>query len=181
MFVVIEHGTRLLAHVNVTTHPSATWTLQQLRAVIGDADDHMYLMHDRDSIVARHLDDSIRAIGLAVLRSPFSSPKANAICERVIGTIRREWLPLGRAGWNICGAQRSSRSSRTARRLHEDHEGPSIRAQRLAPRLTASPAWCAPRWRPISGCAAVRSCRAVERPCARCRASPACRPRASRA
>jgi putative transposase len=90
VFVVIEHGTRRLAHVNVTTHPSAAWTLQQLRAVIADAEDHKYVIHDRDSIFARHLDDSIRALGLAVLRSPFSSPKANAICERVIGTIRRE-------------------------------------------------------------------------------------------
>jgi putative transposase len=34
VFVVIEHGTRRLAHVNVTTHPSAAWTLQQLREVI---------------------------------------------------------------------------------------------------------------------------------------------------
>jgi len=92
VFVVIEHGTRRLAHVNVTTHPSAAWTLQQLREVIADADDHRYLIHDRDSIFARDLDDSIRALGLAVLRSPFSSPKANAICERVIGTIRRECL-----------------------------------------------------------------------------------------
>jgi transposase InsO family protein len=62
------------------------------REVIADAEDHKYLIHDRDSIFARHLDDSIRALGLAVLRSPFSSPKANAICERVIGTIRRECL-----------------------------------------------------------------------------------------
>ena len=92
VFVVIEHGTRRLAHVNVTTHPSAAWTLQQLRAVVADADDHKYLIHDRDRIFARHLDDSIRALGLAVLRSPFASPKANAICERVIGTIRRECL-----------------------------------------------------------------------------------------
>jgi putative transposase len=92
VFVVIEHGTRRLAYVNVTTHPNAAWTLQQLREVIADADDHRYLIHDRDSIFARHLDDSIRALGLAVLRSPFSSPKANAICERVIGTIRRECL-----------------------------------------------------------------------------------------
>jgi len=92
VFVVIEHGTRRLAHVNVTTHPSAAWTLQQLREVIADADDHKYLIHDRDSAFARHLDDSIRAMGLGVLRSPFSSPKANAICERVIGTIRRECL-----------------------------------------------------------------------------------------
>jgi transposase InsO family protein len=92
VFVVIEHGTRRLAHVNVTTHPSAAWTLQQLREVIADAGDHRYLIHDRDSIFARHLDDSIRALGLAVLRSPLSSPEANAICERVIGTIWRECL-----------------------------------------------------------------------------------------
>ena len=36
VFVVIEHGTRRLAHVNVTAHPSADWTLQQLRAVVGE-------------------------------------------------------------------------------------------------------------------------------------------------
>jgi transposase InsO family protein len=78
--------------VNVTAHPSASWTLQQLREVIADANAHKYLIHDRDSIFARHLDDSIRAMVLAVLRSPFSSPKANPICERVIGTIRRECL-----------------------------------------------------------------------------------------
>jgi putative transposase len=47
--------------------------------------DHKYLIHDRDSIFARHLDDSIRALGLAVLRSPFSSPKA-------IRSILREWV-----------------------------------------------------------------------------------------
>jgi transposase InsO family protein len=92
VFVVIEHGTRRLAHVNVTTHPSAAWTLQQLREAIADADDHKYLIHDRDRIFARHLDDSIRAMGLGMLRSSYSSPQANAICERVIGTIRRECL-----------------------------------------------------------------------------------------
>jgi len=40
VFVVIEHGTRRLAHMNVTLHPSANWTLQQLREVIGDTDNH---------------------------------------------------------------------------------------------------------------------------------------------
>ena len=39
VFVVIEHGTRRLAHVNVTTHPSADWTLQQLRAVVAEEGD----------------------------------------------------------------------------------------------------------------------------------------------
>ena len=63
-----------------------------MREAIGNADVHEYLIHDRDRIYAKRLEDSIRALGLEVLRSPFASPKANAICERVIGTIRRECL-----------------------------------------------------------------------------------------
>ena len=92
VFVVIEHASRRLMHVNVTAHPSAAWTLQQIREVVADTDRHRFLIHDRDSIFAKALDDSIRALGLAILRSPFGSPKANAICERVIGTMRRECL-----------------------------------------------------------------------------------------
>jgi putative transposase len=79
-------------HVNVTAHPSADWTLQQLRMVVGDEGGNRYLIHDRDQIFAKALDDSIRALGVEVLRSPIAGPKVNAICERVIGTIRRECL-----------------------------------------------------------------------------------------
>ena len=92
VFVVIEHGTRRLAHINVTANPTADWTLQQLREVVGDGGGHRYLIHDRDGIFAKHLDDSIRALGVEVLRSPVASPKTNAICERVIGTAPRECL-----------------------------------------------------------------------------------------
>lgn len=92
VFVAIEHGSRRLARVAVTAHPSAEWTLVQLREVVGLDHSYCYLIHDRDSIFARPVDDSIRALGLAVLKSPPRSPRANAICERVIGTIRRECL-----------------------------------------------------------------------------------------
>ena len=51
-----------------------------------------YLLHDRDSIFSEGLDRSITALGLWVLKSPPRSPKANAVCERLIGTIRRECL-----------------------------------------------------------------------------------------
>src|SRR4030095_12120716 len=48
-----------------------------------------------------NFDESIKNLGMTVLKSPPHSPKANAICERVIGTIRREcldWLiPLSEA------------------------------------------------------------------------------------
>jgi putative transposase len=92
VFVVIEHGSRRLKRVAVTAHPSADWTLQQLREVVGEDNSHQYLLHDRDSIFAKHLDESIKALGLSILKSPPRSPKANSICERVIGTIRRECL-----------------------------------------------------------------------------------------
>ena len=91
VFVVIEHGTRRLAHLNVTANPTAEWTLQQLRQAFAE-DGYRHLIHDRDRIYSKHLDASIEALRLKVLRSPVASPKANAICERVIGTIRRQCL-----------------------------------------------------------------------------------------
>jgi hypothetical protein len=65
--------------------------LQQLREALGYGS-FRYLIHDRDSIFARNLDQSIKNLGMTVLKSPPHCPKANAICERVIGTIRRECL-----------------------------------------------------------------------------------------
>ena len=59
---------------------------------MGEDNTHRYLLHDRDYIFARHRDESITALALRVLKSPLRSPKANFICERVIGTIRRECL-----------------------------------------------------------------------------------------
>jgi putative transposase len=47
---------------------------------------------DRDSIFATGLDYSIERLGLTIMKSPPCSPMANAICERLIGTIRRECL-----------------------------------------------------------------------------------------
>ncbi len=82
VLVLIEHGSRRLVHFNITQHPTAAWTLQQLREAIGCGDSYRYLVHDRDSIFAEHLDASISRLGLRVLKSPPRSPKANAICER---------------------------------------------------------------------------------------------------
>ena len=105
VFVVIHHSSRRLIHFNVTAHPSAAWTLQQLREAVGYERIYDYLLHDRDSIFAKDLDESIRHLGLRVLKSPPRSPTANAICERVFGSIRREcldWLvPMSEAHLRI--------------------------------------------------------------------------------
>jgi hypothetical protein len=66
--------------------------MQQLREAVGLESQYEYLLHDRDSIFAEHLDESIVRLGIGVLKSPPRCPMANAICERVIGTIRRECL-----------------------------------------------------------------------------------------
>jgi putative transposase len=92
VLVVIEHHSRRLIHLNVTAQPTAQWTRQQLREAVGYEERYEYLLHDRDAIFSVELDESIRRLGLRVLKSLPRSSKANAICERVIGTIRRECL-----------------------------------------------------------------------------------------
>ena len=87
----MEHASRRIIDIDVTRHPTAAWTTQQLREAV-DTDAHQYLLRDRDSIFSEQVDESIRRLGLVVLKSPPRSPKANAHCERLIGTIRRECL-----------------------------------------------------------------------------------------
>ena len=91
VFIVIEHQTRRVVHCNVTAHPTAAWTLQQLREAIPSDHRYRFLIHDRDGIFSPLLDP-VSHMRLRVLRSPPRSPKANSLCERVIGTLRRECL-----------------------------------------------------------------------------------------
>jgi putative transposase len=92
VFVVMEHASRRLLHVNVTAHPTAAWTLQQLREAVPSNHSYRFLIHDRDSIFTQALDRSIGNLGLRVLKTPPKSPQANAVCERLLGTLRRECL-----------------------------------------------------------------------------------------
>src|SRR5499433_1419024 len=92
VFVLMEHATRRILHIQVTAHPTAPWTLQQLREAIPAEHAYRFLLHDRDSIFSAQLDESIRHLGLRVLKTPAKSPQANALCERLIGTLRRECL-----------------------------------------------------------------------------------------
>jgi transposase InsO family protein len=92
VFVVLEVGSRRIRHWNVTAHPTAEWTAQQFRMVMSGEEAHRFLIHDHDSIYSDGADRTIAAMGLTILKTPVRSPQANAFCERVIGTIRRECL-----------------------------------------------------------------------------------------
>jgi putative transposase len=105
VFVVIEHRSRRLIHCNVTAHPSAAWTLQQLREAVGYEDHYQFLIHDRDSIFASQLDESIQALGIRVVTDPPVITKAipepssrhrrgetyAVHCESVLGGLHHEY------------------------------------------------------------------------------------------
>jgi len=92
VLVVMEHGSRRIIHLNVTAHPTAAWTLQQLREAIPSDHTYRFILHDRDAIFCTLLDASVARMGLEVIKTPARSPQANSFCERLIGTIRRECL-----------------------------------------------------------------------------------------
>jgi putative transposase len=94
VFVVIDHASRRLLHVHVTAHPTVEWTLQQLREAMPSDHRYRFLIHDRDSIFSQQLDQNMCHLGLRVLKTPPRAPQANAICERVLGTLRQECLDL---------------------------------------------------------------------------------------
>jgi len=98
VFVVMEHATRRILHCNVTAHPTAPWTLQQLREAIPADHAPRFLLYDRDSIFSQQLDESIQNLRLRVLKTLPQCPQATALCERLIGTLRREcvdfFIPL---------------------------------------------------------------------------------------
>ncbi|MFF1756578.1 integrase core domain-containing protein [Streptomyces sp. NPDC058266] len=94
--VFIEHGTRRLHLAGVTPHPTAQWTVQQARnlamALGCRMDSLRYLIRDRDTKYTHSFDAVFEADDVKILLSPPRAPRANAICERVVGTLRREVL-----------------------------------------------------------------------------------------
>jgi putative transposase len=92
VFIVLEVGTRRVVHWNVTEHPTAAWVVQQFRTCVPGESTHRFIVHDRDSIYSEGVDLALKTMGLRVLRTPVAAPQANAYCERVIGTARRECL-----------------------------------------------------------------------------------------
>lgn len=101
VFVAIHHGSRRVLHVNVTAHPNSPWVVQQLREAFPGDDVPRFLIHDRDSIFSESVVGSARAMGIESKKTSFRSPWQNGICERWIGSCRRELLdhvvPFGEA------------------------------------------------------------------------------------
>jgi len=93
VFFVIHHASRQVLHVHVTRHPTEEWTAQQIvECCAWDQVAARFLVHDRDSSYGATFDRRVRNIGIAQVRTPFRSPRANAIAERWVKSVRTECL-----------------------------------------------------------------------------------------
>ncbi len=92
IFVIIELKTRRVVHTAVTTSPTDEWTSQQLREATPWGQMPKYLIHDRDNKYGQQFSAVAASSGIKELKTPFRAPKANAYCERFIGSLKRECL-----------------------------------------------------------------------------------------
>jgi transposase InsO family protein len=94
--IIIEHGTRRAHLAGVTAHPDGSWTTQAARNFLMDfghrAASVKFLIRDRAGQFTDSFDAVFRAEGVRILPSPPQAPRSNAVCERMIGTLRRELL-----------------------------------------------------------------------------------------
>ena len=92
VFLVLAHERRRILHFNVTAHPTAEWTAQQLRNAFPWDSAPRYLLRDRDRIFGDNFTRQVQDMGIEQVLSAPRSPWQRAYIERIIGTIRRECL-----------------------------------------------------------------------------------------
>ncbi len=91
-FFIIDLHSRRVIHVGVTRSPTDAWTAQHLREATPFGQGPKYLIRDRDSKFGSCFARVAATSGIKILKTPYHTPRANAICERFLGSVRRECL-----------------------------------------------------------------------------------------
>jgi putative transposase len=92
VLVVLAHHRRRVLHFNVTAHPTAAWTAQQLAGAFPDDSAPSYLLRDRDHAYGPAFRQRVKGMGIAEILTAPHSPWQNPFAGRLIGSIRRECL-----------------------------------------------------------------------------------------
>ena len=92
VFIIIELGSRRVVHFGVTRNPTDSWVAQQLREATPFGEGPRFLIRDNDRKYGASFNRVAAGIGIEMLKTPYRAPRANAICERFLGSLRRECL-----------------------------------------------------------------------------------------
>ena len=92
LFVVLLHHRRQVVHFNVTDSPTAAWAAQQIVEAFPDDSAPRFLLRDRDNIYGGEFRRRVTGMRIAEVLTAPRSPWQNPFAERVIGTLRREFL-----------------------------------------------------------------------------------------
>src|SRR5256884_8156795 len=92
VLVVLAHHRRRVVHFNVTQHPTAHWTAQQIVDAFPDDSAPSYLLRDRDQVYGQQFRHRVKGMRIAEVLTAPHSPWQNPFAERLIGSIRRECL-----------------------------------------------------------------------------------------
>jgi putative transposase len=91
-FFVIELGSRRVVHVGATRHPTDAWVAQQRREATPYGEGPRFLLRDNDAKYGARFAQVAEASGIALVRTPVRAPRANAIVERFLRSVRQECL-----------------------------------------------------------------------------------------
>ena len=96
MLFLIELSTRRVHLAGMSENADGAWTTQQARNFLFSLCERewppRFLIRDNDGKFTRAFDTVFRAEGIGVVHTPVGAPKANAVAERFVGTVRRECL-----------------------------------------------------------------------------------------
>jgi transposase InsO family protein len=92
VFIMLAHERRCIMHFNITEHPTAQWTAQQIVEAFPWDTVPRYLLRDRDAISSVACQQRIKNKGIKEVKIAARSPWQNPYCERLIGSIRRDVL-----------------------------------------------------------------------------------------
>jgi putative transposase len=92
VLVVLVHHRRRVLHFNVTEHPTADWTAQQIVDAFPEETAPSYLLRDRDTVYGHSFRQRVKGMRIREVLSAPQSPWQNPFAERLIGSIRRECL-----------------------------------------------------------------------------------------
>jgi putative transposase len=115
-FFIIELKSRKVIHVGVTRSPTDAWVAQQLREATPYGQGPKYLIRDNDSKFGPCFARVAKTSTIKILKTPVHAPRANAICERFLRSVRQECLDhllilherqLQRVRKRVCGLLQS--------------------------------------------------------------------------